>query len=326
MVLIIKSRSNNLSGVVVTFGVGFLYRYSPPTKDSVSSESRRNTTWSGLSLEIVPPFSTNIYLEGDLKLGNSRRPPLSFFLSKRVWRRSIVLAWPRCLWCKLYLVSNPTRTSVCDANHLHFLYSLSKTSAASLLARDGGACAALPGLVAETGEPPRTSSIYATDTWSGRVGEAKYKRRDANDNKRGCKLRNAKCEVPNVKCEMELRLQLRMRMWMRCLPVLVSHLPYIFFPLLSSLCLFFSARRCSNGNAARRYPNSNSARLWLASPNCLTTHQSSWLIYTVFAGVLEGFFVQTARLLSKSSSCPPCSFYINFREWCFLYLFKKWIE
>ena len=49
---------------------------------------------------------------------------------------------------------------------------------ASLLARDGGACAARPGLIAEKGEPPRTPSIYATDTWSGRVGEAKYKGRD----------------------------------------------------------------------------------------------------------------------------------------------------
>ena len=59
------------------------------------------------------------------------------------------------------------------------------------LARDGGACAARPGLIAEKGEPPRTPSIYATDTWSGRVGEAKYKRRDAKNNMRGCKVRNA---------------------------------------------------------------------------------------------------------------------------------------
>ena len=77
----------------------------------------------------------------------------------------------------------------------YFLCSLGNLSAASLLARDGGACAARPGLVAEKGEPPRTPSIYATDTWSGRVGEAKYKRRDANDNKGGCKVQNAKCEM-----------------------------------------------------------------------------------------------------------------------------------
>ena len=46
------------------------------------------------------------------------------------------------------------------------------------------------------------NTIYATDTWSGRVGEAKYKRRDVNDNKRGCKMQNAKCEVRSAKCEV----------------------------------------------------------------------------------------------------------------------------
>ena len=77
------------------------------------------------------------------------------------------------------LVSFPTRTFVCAVNDLYFLCDLGKHSAASLLACDGGAGAARPGLVAEKREPPRTPSIYATDTWSGRVGEAKYKRRDA---------------------------------------------------------------------------------------------------------------------------------------------------
>ncbi len=65
----------------------------------------------------------------------------------------------------------------------------------SLLARNGGACAARPGLIAEKGEPPRTPSIYATD----RVGEAKYKRRDENYNKRGCKVQNAECEMRAAK-------------------------------------------------------------------------------------------------------------------------------
>ena len=37
-------------------------------------------------------------------------------------------------------------------------------------------------LVDEKRELPRTPSIYATNTWSGRVGEAKCKRCDANDN------------------------------------------------------------------------------------------------------------------------------------------------
>ena len=109
-----------------------------------------------------------------------------------------------CLNCHHFgpLVSNPTRTFVCAANCLYFLCSLGNLSAASLLARDGGACAARPGLVAEKGEPPRTPSIYATDTWSGRMGEAKYKRRDANDNKRGCKVKHAKCEMRGAKCEV----------------------------------------------------------------------------------------------------------------------------
>lgn len=44
------------------------------------------------------------------------------------------------------------------------------------------------GLVAGKEEPPRTSSIYATNTWSGRVGEAKYKKRNAKSNKRECFL------------------------------------------------------------------------------------------------------------------------------------------
>ena len=57
-------------------------------------------------------------------------------------------------------------------------YGLGNLSAAPLLAHDGGACAARPGLIAENGEPPRTPSIYTTDTWSGRVWEAKYEGRD----------------------------------------------------------------------------------------------------------------------------------------------------
>ena len=69
-----------------------------------------------------------------------------------------------------------------------------------------GACAVRLGLVAGKGEPPRTPSIYATDTWSGRVGEAKYQRRDANDSKRGCKVQNAKCEmgVANATANMDV--------------------------------------------------------------------------------------------------------------------------
>ena len=100
------------------------------------------------------------------------------------------------------LVSNPTRTFVCAANCLYFLCSLGNLSAASLLARDGEACAARPGLVATAENSLNLCSIYVTDTWSGRVGEAKYKRRDANDNKRGCKVKHAKCEMRGAKCEV----------------------------------------------------------------------------------------------------------------------------
>ena len=63
-----------------------------------------------------------------------------------------------------WLVSSPSRALVCAVKYLYFLSSLGNLSAASPLARDGGACAARPGLVAEKGEPPRTPSIYATDT------------------------------------------------------------------------------------------------------------------------------------------------------------------
>lgn len=65
--------------------------------------------------------------------------------------------------CVLYsdeLVSNPTRTFACAASCLCFGYSLGRLgnlSTASLFARDGGACAAEPGLVTKKGEPPRTS-------------------------------------------------------------------------------------------------------------------------------------------------------------------------
>lgn len=56
-------------------------------------------------------------------------------------------------------------------------------SAASLLARHSVTCVARPGLLA---------GKYTTNTWSGRVGEAKkYKRRDSNNNMRGYKVRNA---------------------------------------------------------------------------------------------------------------------------------------
>ena len=49
---------------------------------------------------------------------------------------------------------------------------------------------------------------------------------------------------------MGVRLQPRMRMWIRRLLVPVSHFPYIFFLLLSNLCLFFSARRTPSLSSA----------------------------------------------------------------------------
>lgn len=44
------------------------------------------------------------------------------------------------------LISNPTRTPVCAANHLYFFCTWGNLSAASLFARDGGAFAALPSI------------------------------------------------------------------------------------------------------------------------------------------------------------------------------------
>lgn len=66
---------------------------------------------------------------------------------------------------------------------------------AFLLAYNGKACATRLGLVAEKQESPRTSSIYTTDIWSGSMKITKYKKRDTNDNKRRCKIWNAKCEI-----------------------------------------------------------------------------------------------------------------------------------
>ena len=105
------------------------------------------------------------------------------------------------------LVSNATQTLACAAYPLYFLWILGNLSAASLLARDGGAwrCSIRPSRW--KGEPPRTPSIYATDTWIGRVGEAKHKRRDANDNKRGCKVRNANCEMRSAKWECDCKCE-----------------------------------------------------------------------------------------------------------------------
>lgn len=74
-------------------------------------------------------------------------------------------------------------------------------SPVSLLARDGGACTSRLCLVAEKGDP-QTPLFYATDTWSGRVGETKYKRRDTNNKmaKRANAMQGAKCG----KCEMRI--------------------------------------------------------------------------------------------------------------------------
>lgn len=60
-------------------------------------------------------------------------------------------------------------------------------------------------LIVMSARSPRTPSIYATDRWSGRVGEAKYKRRDVNNNKTGCKVRNAKCQMGECDCNCECK-------------------------------------------------------------------------------------------------------------------------
>lgn len=108
-----------------------------------------------------------------------------------------------------------------------------------------------------------TASIYAINKGSGRVGEAQYKGRDANNNKRE---RNAKCEM---------RVRVRMQMWMRCLSVPVSPLLFNLLspPLQPPYILLSSAS--SKWQRTRRCSNANSAPLQLASPRCLTSHQSS---------------------------------------------------
>ena len=104
---------------------------------------------------------------------------------------------------KLYMNTNiPQQIQLGLWYALQIIFILRQLLVASLFARDGGACNAWPGLVAQNGEPPRTHSIYATDAGSGWLGIAKYKRRNANNNKRRCKLRNAKCEMQSAKCKV----------------------------------------------------------------------------------------------------------------------------
>lgn len=45
----------------------------------------------------------------------------------------------------------------------------------------------------------KTILIYITDIWSGKVRKAKYKKYDANDNKRKCKVQNTKCKIQITK-------------------------------------------------------------------------------------------------------------------------------
>ncbi len=114
----------------------------------------------------------------------------------------------------------------------------------------------------KNGNPPRTPSIYATDTWSGRMGEAKYKSRDANDYKRGSKVQNAKCKVQNgsaITCECGCDTFL----YPPPTFLISSFSPSPTFVSPSQLGVLRvstrrppkRARQCSNGNFARRSPN-----------------------------------------------------------------------
>lgn len=68
-----------------------------------------------------------------------------------------------------------------------------------LLAHNGKACVTESGLVADKKKPPKTSLIYTTDTWSRRIRDIKYKKHNANNNKRGYKVQNRKCKVRSTK-------------------------------------------------------------------------------------------------------------------------------
>ena len=67
-----------------------------------------------------------------------------------------ILAWSPYIVDHIFLVSFPTRTFACAANYLYY-FNLGKHLMVSLLAYDGGACTAQPGLVAEKGEIAKNS-------------------------------------------------------------------------------------------------------------------------------------------------------------------------
>ena len=90
------------------------------------------------------------------------------------------------------------------------LCNLDNISAVSLPARDGGACAIGPGLVAEQGgrrcELPQTMRIHGV-----REREKRNKRGPMQtSNKRGCKL-SVLCDVANAKCDMQVQMRRRCR-------------------------------------------------------------------------------------------------------------------
>lgn len=110
----------------------------------------------------------------------------------------------------MVLVSNSTRTLKCIAKYLYFICSLGNLLVGFFLACNNWACIAWPDLVAEKRESLRSFLIHVNDTWSRKVGKAKYKRCNTNDNKKECKVQNTnnkrRCKMQNVKCKMRIAI------------------------------------------------------------------------------------------------------------------------
>lgn len=76
--------------------------------------------------------------------------------------------------------------------------------------------------------------------WSERVEEAKYKRCDTNDNKKGCKMQKAKCKMQNARCKIGVAIA---TVNVNVIPFCIRLLPSLYLLSLSLqlLSLHFSS-------------------------------------------------------------------------------------
>ena len=155
-------------------------------------------------------------------------------------------------------------------------------SAASLLAHDGGACAARPGLIAERVDRRELSQsmrlIHGVGGWE------KLSTRGAMWNKRRgkmpmwCDVWSAKCEVRNAKCDASLFPS----------PAVLLSLLLLFTrspARLGTLLFFSSVGALTLSSASFSAPmvpptlHLCGGRVYhVSAPRWLTTHQSSWLV------------------------------------------------